>query len=265
MAGDLSGATPRFAGRAAVLPTLVLAGGAFAGYLIARQASAPGDLSALVYTWLIPLAFVASLLALAGYTGRLRSSEPEQMMAPTQVMWAGIALALGTVVGLVATPLLGLTYAPQVVLQATGPAALELAGVADYEPTNATATCQSVADGQTVDQVAIDQVGTLRGVRLIAVVGPDPTAASGETIDIELSGDTGQAILWQGTPRVTLGGADGRTGSATFEDIVGQDESLKVGPLNQPAPIDPWPATLTGTLTWSCGDWHAGASAVPRT
>ena len=246
--------------RAAVLPGLVLAFAVWVGYLIARQATAPGDLQALVYMWLVPIGLVAALLATSGFVGRDHDEDPRG--APTQALAVGLALAIGTITGLVATPLLGLTYQPEPIFQAAGPANLDLANPIDFhDSAGATAECRSTVDRAATAQVRIADVGELQGSPITVLVVPDPTGSGDASIALELAGsgpDTGRTILWRGSTSIQLREFDGRSGSATFQGLVGEDAGLFVGPALSPAPIDPYPATLSGTVTWTCGEWQVG-------
>jgi len=249
--------------RAAVLPLLVLGFAIWAGYAIAHQATAPGDLQPLVYMWLVPIALVAALLGTSGFVGRDHDEDPRG--APTQALAVGVALAVGTIVGLVGTPLLGLTYQAEPVFHAAGPANLDLADPIDFQVSvTATAECRSTVDRDATAQVRIADVGELQGGPMTVLVVPDPTGGGNDSIALELAGTgdaTGRTILWHGSTSIQLREFDGRSGSATFVGLVGEDESLRVGPGNSPAPIDPYPATLSGTVTWTCGEWQVGGQA----
>lgn len=249
--------------RAAVLPALVLAFAIWVGYLIAHQATAPGDLQALVYMWLVPIGLVAALLATSGFVGRDHDEDPRG--APTQALAIGLALAIGTITGLVGTPMLGLTYQPEPIFHAAGPANLDLADPIDFHVSvTATAECRSTVDRVATAQVRIADVGELQGSPITVLVVPDPTGFGNDSIALELAGagpDTGRTILWRGSTSIHLREFDGRSGSATFEGLIGQDAGLFVGPANSPAPVDPYPATLSGTVTWTCGEWQVGGQA----
>lgn len=248
-------AGPRFVPlRLVVLPGLVLVGSVYAGYLIARQASAPGELQGLVYTWLVPIGLVALLLSLAGAIGRSHPSD-EPRMAPTQAMAAGIALAAGTIVGVVLTPILGLTYKPAVVLGATGPAVLALSGRPDFvaDP-SAAATCRSVPDGTALMALDVQTAGRLRTERLLVELVRD-AATSRDTITIQLGGEGGLVVIWDGDATISPSDVDAHAGTATFGDLAGANAADKGLPRASNGPSDGWPATLSGTLTWSCVDW----------
>ena len=237
-------AIPAFAGTAAV----------GLGYLIAHQASAPGDFQALVYFWIIPIGMVALIGIIAGIGGRSRDGDPAA--APTQAVASGAALAVGLLVGLVATPLLGLTYPPVTYLHASGTADLQLASSAEYQPDPTAPTeCRSLGDATAAGQVAVSTAGSFRGEHVIVSLARavDGTLTA---ITIELDGASDIPIVWSGVATVVTRDPDGRSGRATFDGLVGTNVAVKGLPAAQASgSLGDWPARISGTLTWSCGSW----------
>jgi hypothetical protein len=241
--------------RWAILPTVVLASGVAAGYLIAREASAPGELKWLVYTWLIPIGLVGLLFTLAGAIGRSHA-EVASPTGQTQALATGIALAAGAVIGIVMTPVLGLTYPPAVVLAAAGPSTLTLPAAQDFDGSpSSVAACRSVAGATAMAAVDVQTAGRLRGEVLNAEVRRDPAGTGIDTITIELNRADGPVILWDGPVAIATVDPDGRAGTATFSDLAGANAADKGLPRASAGPGDGWPSTLAGTLTWTCGAW----------
>jgi hypothetical protein len=174
-------------------------------------------------------------------------------------------VVIGAVAGTVLGPRFGITYHPPVTLHAGGSAAIVLASLADLQTrAAATADCSSIEDGTRLAEITSQDVGSLRGARLLATVDRGPSgSAGGDSISIEIGGEAvsagAPALLWQGPATVSGVDADGRSGTATFAGLVAAnpaDKSLNGG---TPAPVAGWPTSLSGTLTWSCGEW-----AVPE-
>lgn len=246
--------TARLRPRPLILPAIAGLAAAGAGYLIARQASAPGDFQGLVYFWVIPIGLVALITILAGVVGR--THDEAWTGAPTQSLASGSALVVGLLVGLVATPLLGLTYPPVTYLHANGTSELQLATAADYRPDPTASTeCRSLADVTAADQVAVTTAGIFRGERVLATLSR-ATDGSLTAITIELDGASDIPIVWSGQASVTTADADGRAGRATFDGLVGANIAVKGLPAGQASgSLGDWPPRISGTLTWSCGTW----------
>jgi hypothetical protein len=231
--------------------------GAYAGYQIAVPMSSPG-----AWTWwvfgplllggfwvfwtVVPIAS-AALVAVLVY----RALSKGRLPAARTVMIGASLYVAGVAVGIVMTPVLGLEYRYRepVVLVGRGTMTLSLDGVAGYAArTDSPATCGSVSDGEAVSSVSATAIGTIDGADLDATVGgidsEVPVVGVGGVPTVNF-----KTIGWSGpieSVERTLGGRDGRV---TFVGMA--IENLGAG---DPVPGD-WPATLSGTLSWSCGDW----------
>jgi hypothetical protein len=240
--------------RPLLLPAIAASSALGAGYLIARQASAPGDMQGLVYFWCIPIGMVALLGITAGTLGRTHDEDPNG--APTQAMASGAALGLGLVLGLVLTPVLGLTYPPVTYLSAVGTSNLQLVSSADFQPDPTAATqCRSLGDATAAGQVVVETAGIFRGEHVIATLARsvDGTLTA---ITIELDGTSDIPVAWTGNATVVTGDADGRSGRATFDGLVGTNIAVRGLPAGQASgSLGDWPMRISGTLTWSCGSW----------
>ena len=240
--------------RPLALPAVAAAAALGAGYLIARQASAPGDMQGLVYFWVIPIGRVALLGITAGTLGRTHDEDPAG--APTQAVASGSALLVGLLAGLIATPVLGLTYAPVTYLHASGTSDLQLASSVGFQPDPTAATeCRSLGDATAAGQVAVNTAGVFRGEHVIVTLARalDGTLTA---ITIELDGASDIPIIWTGVATVVTRDPDGRSGRATFNGLVGQNIAERGLPVAQASgSLGDWPARISGTLTWSCGIW----------
>ena len=246
----------RLTWRALVCPSIAAIAALGAGYLIARQASAPGDMQGLVYFWVIPLGMVALLGIVAGTLGRVHDDDPAG--APTQAVASGGALLAGLLIGLVATPVLGLTYPPVIYLHATGTSSLELVHAAQSQPDpTATTTCRSLGDATAAGQVAVTTAGVFRGQHVLATLGRSADGTL-DVITIELDGANDIPVAWSGQASVVTQDPDGRSGRATFDGLVGYNVATRGLPAAQASgSLGDWPARISGTLTWSCGSWSA--------
>jgi hypothetical protein len=119
-------------------------------------------------------------------------------------------------------------------------------------PTRASAGCDSIPDGQAVGSVHAAQAGALQGQTLIVYLFLDPSQGSRVQIDLA----SGGSVQWSGA--ATVSDADDlRThGRATFTLTAAfGGERPAEGSPPATASVSPWPATLTGALSWSCGAW----------
>jgi hypothetical protein len=195
-----------------------------------------------VASFAIPTLVIA-LLYRARFNGRL----PE---ARTVVVAAAL-YAAGVGVGFVMTPALGLEYRfrEPVMLEARGTMTLSLDGLAGYAArSDVAAMCGAMPDGEGVSSVSATAIGTIDGFDVDAfIVGIElevPSVGVGgvPTVNFKFLGWSGPVDFVERTQ----GGRDGRV---TFVGAA-LDNSGAGGPVQ-----GDWPATLSGTLTWSCGDW----------
>jgi hypothetical protein len=164
-------------------------------------------------------------------------------------------LVVGLVIGLLATRVLGLHYREPVALVAVGAVSLRLDGAPDFVARETSdADCRSVPDSWTVYEVVGVNLGDLRGRSLRArLLLLDPY--------LEIWADG--AELPPGAPQPSWEGqiaspemaADRRQGSAFF--------GLELVRPPTPSHLGDWPASLSGTLTWRCGEWLAPSSEEP--
>jgi hypothetical protein len=131
------------------------------------------------------------------------------------------------------------------------------------------ADCRSGPDSRAVAGVtALDLgelgSGTLRA--MVALPGPEDASASVEMfID---GGDLPEGTyqpFWSGPVKVTTSKSQGATGTLTFHALPLEPDpgQAKAGETGPPADTGGWPATISGTLSWSCGPWAAPALVGP--
>jgi hypothetical protein len=247
--------------RAAIVPLVVLGAAAYVGYLIAYEVSKGGELRALSYAPVLPLGLVALFLIVVGSRARsTRGRAPASI--GSQTLGSGLAIVAGTLAGIWLTPVLGLGYRPPVVQMSSGPGTFVLADASGFEAGGQlTAECLSVPDGSTMQQVAVTNAGSLDGGRLLVVIYREPPEGGGDHIGIDIGGETEGGLIpsWSGPVTISTADAEGRSGTATFESVVGVDPAAKEDPGASPGSIAPWPTTLSGTLTWACGPWETAS------
>ncbi len=232
----------------------VLAIGAFLGWWIAYVLSAPdygfGRLSAyfiaaLAGVILATLAVIAVVAALwPGQRGR-----PAARVA----IVIGLLFAAGVGLGWAITPVVGLGYREPVYLEARGTMNLSLEGLAGYvSQGDQLALCSRVDHTQVVGHVEAI-VGSVPSGRVAASVSIVPAAPDGwPSVAIAIQPTVepkGSGTAWYGPAEVVERRDGNRTGRVTFSSAVliadEHDGRLPEGR----------PAELSGTLSWSCGDW----------
>ena len=127
------------------------------------------------------------------------------------------------------------------------------------------ATCRSVPDSTAIGVVTALALGEL-GTDTLRAIWAVPATATGLTppelfID---GGDLPEGTFqpfWTGTAQVTGLVANGGSGTLIFSKLeLDPDPAAKPGSAG-PGGADQWPATLAGTLSWSCGPWEVPAAS----
>lgn len=228
-----------------------LAVGAYLGYVIAANLYASGFASfnaffagLIALAILFVLVVVAVILALAPD----RSGRP----AARAAIVGGLVLTLGVGLGWVITPVIWPEFRAPVILEAKGTMNLALDGIDGYAAGgDALATCRSEVDAEGVASVEAVVVGT---------IGPAVVAASvwiqsdNGTSDLMVwipppAEGTGTVPMWQGPEGIVEATRVAGGGQVVFSGI-----RLTASDAEGRAP-EGWPAELSGTLTWSCGEW----------
>ena len=232
--------------------------GAYAGYQISFSLTGPsswgvvGLIAAGMFwvAWTVAFIAIPGLVAAFLYRTVFKGRLPE---ARTVVAFAAL-YAAGVEIGSVVTPALGLEQPnfqsrEPAVLEAPGTMSLSLEGLAGYTARGEVlAECLSEPDGEGISLVTAPGVGAIDGIDVRVVtsgielepasvtLSPQPTAGS-------------KLRSWSGPVEFVERTVGGRGGRITF---VGA--ALEAGAPGEPAPED-WPTALSGTVTWSCGDW----------
>jgi hypothetical protein len=244
---------------------IVLVVGLGTGYEMAYSASRPGLLAGLSLVFgFIGIGLVSLVLLIIATVAERQPAGVGQ----ARTMRAGVGVfVLGSIVGTVLTPALGLGYRAPVVLEAHGTSNLDLVGLADFTASRDALTgCESAPGARTVSGVQVDAAGLFRGARVLVSLAFD-TPGLPPRISIGLGGESAPAgagpVVWDG-PVLEPPAAE-LAGRATFAKlaIASFDKGEPAGSaiIEQPATHDPsigtWPA-LSGTFTWSCGDYTTG-------
>ena len=119
------------------------------------------------------------------------------------------------------------------------------------------ARCQSVADSEAVAGITALELGELGPGTLRATLAVQTSAVA----SVELFIDGGDLVegsfqpFWTGPIKVTEPHGDGAVGTVTFSGLkLEADAGSKPGLSPLPG-VDEWPASLSGTMSWSCEPW----------
>ena len=203
------------------------------------------------YVQSVPIAGSAGGGSVAFTSLQLTSASPDATVPPDQGWPPSIAGTLTWTCGAWADP--GSEGDPKGI---ASPGAASMiftpSGVAMETSSTTSVTCLPDSDG-TLTSVTAENLGTLLGWPLAVEIELGGASANGPA-PVTLHAQMGKTLpegfryapAWQGSSRVTELGPGDRTGVVTF--------------TNLPTPVDPttsyppgWPATMSGTITWSCG------------
>lgn len=205
------------------------------------------------------LALGVAVVVLVIVAAIARARRKAMSPAIVSLLLAAGVLPVGALVGAGTAAMSGGTYRDPVYLEAAGTASIELTTPdLEFTPTpQGSATCGSVADGTDVaGVVALDLgelkvggvSGTLRGEVGVATGDADATRLSLWIDGGDLVEESFQPF-WDGSGALGQVSQDGKTGTVPFSE-------LRI--MEKPDPSMPsldWPATLSGSIEWSCGDW----------
>jgi hypothetical protein len=229
-----------------------------------------------VYLFLFVVASFVVVLTIGASALKFRHGQLSRAIAT--VFGAGAILITGTILGTVTAEATGGTYHDPVVL--TAPATVSVR----IDPTQVTfvaqdqgpAECRSGPDTpRFADLSALDLgelgEGTLRAGLMIDTEGPG-TASVELFIDGADLPEGSPMVSWSGAVAVTSMSPSGDAGTVSFSDLALSQGDGKPAPADSgsevglPSPlVSDWPATLTGTLDWTCQPWAGipDASFVP--
>jgi hypothetical protein len=245
------------------LAALVVAGvGAFLGYQVAYQSSLGGLGGALGAAYLTMA--IGALVVVAGVIGIANALRPQGRggVASRYSFAAAGLLIAGAAGGYVAVPVFDLGYREPIRLEARGEASVALDGVAGFEPrVGGRADCQSVADGTDVERVVALSLGDLNGGLLRADIALPVAGVSSGYISLFIDAATlpsgSVSPTWEQAAPEVDSASSGASGGIRFDGARLRTEP-EIG-----AATGSWPTTLSGTLTWSCGEWFAPDASAP--
>jgi len=246
-----------------LLGVLPLGVGAFLGYQAAYTRSLGGfEAIGAAFIALVIVALVL-VVGLVGFVHTLRPNGRGRVASRYSFVAAAL-VAGGGFSGWAAVPVFDLGYHAPVVLQARGEVSITLDGVAGFEPRGAgRADCQSVADGIDVERVVALSLGSLNGGLLRADIALPVEGVSIGYIALFVDAATLPAgnvpPTWEKAGPEINSASGGTSGTIRIEGA-----QLRSG-AEMGAPTGSWPATLSGTITWSCGEWFAPDAAPPTT
>ena len=121
------------------------------------------------------------------------------------------------------------------------------------------ARCQSAPDSQAVARVTALELGELGSGTLRATLGLAVQASAAASVELFIDGgdlpEGSFQPFWTGLFNVTASHGDGTSGTVTFSGLkLEADAGSKPGMSPLPG-LGLWPATLAGTLSWSCEPW----------
>jgi len=236
-----------------VLWAIALAGGAYLGYVIAYSANLPGlgSISALI-AGLLAVAILTALVVIAVVAALLPGKRGRP--AARAAISVGVMLALGVGAGWAITSALGLGYHEPVLLESRGTANLSLDGIEGYVGRgDALAFCRSETDAENVAHLETNLVGNVGTGMVAATLSLQPDSSDGrpevQIAILPANKTQSSAAYWQG-PADVVERLDGdRGGRIRFEGV-------PLLPTEEGGGWpEVWPTELSGTLTWSCGDW----------
>ena len=131
------------------------------------------------------------------------------------------------------------------------------------------ASCRSQPDSRAVSDITGLELGELGPGTLRAQIGL-PVATGPATLQVFIDGgDLAEGSFqpfWWGSGGLTGRAAGGTSGTVSLGDLTLEaDAGSKPGSAPLPG-VNDWPASLSGTISWSCGTWIVpivGSSAPP--
>ena len=236
-----------------VLWAIALAGGAYLGYVIAYSVNLPGLASiSAVIAGLLAVAILTALTIIAVVAALLPGKQGRP--AARAAIGVGAMLILGVGAGWAITSALDLGYHEPVVLEAEGTVNVSLDGLEGYAGhADARAFCRSEMDAQNVAHLEANLVGLVGTGMVGATLSLQPDSPDGRPeiqiaiVPADKSKDS--AAYWQG-PADVVEPLDGdRGGRIRFAGVPRLPTDEGGGSPQR------WPTELSGTMTWSCGDW----------
>jgi len=208
----------------------------------------------IVGTILAVMAVVAVILAL--------SPDKSGHAAARSIFVAGFVLVAGVVVSWAVEPAFRPEYRESVVLEAPGTLNVSIDGLVGYtSQRDVLAQCRSDQDTERIADIGGDVVGSI-GTAIVAAslttLAGAPDGRPAVTIWIRPSvEDKGSAPFWAGSADVVERMEGDRSGRVEFTRVAFTEPDK--------APPDGYPAVLSGTLIWSCGEWvrPSGPVATP--
>jgi hypothetical protein len=244
----------RVSRRKLVFRAIAFGVGAYLGYQIAyfidysSGTSGLGAFGAALLGILVAvILFVLALFAvLAWFTpGRAGRPAARALIAYGALFAGGVGLGWGL------TPVLGVGYRPPVTLNAPATITLALEGLDGYtSQRDAVANCESELDKESVAWVQASSVGTVGSATVEVVVTILTSDGRPDVVAVlvpPVQGDTAYPT-WQGTSDVLERTEGSRGGRLAFTGTL-------VAGRDAPGPPGGWPAKVSGTVSWSCGEW----------
>jgi hypothetical protein len=123
------------------------------------------------------------------------------------------------------------------------------------------AECRSVPDSSSAAEITALDLGELGSGTLRAMLGlsagPSATVAVEFFIDGADLPEGSAQLSWTGSAQASSMSAGGTSGKLTFSNLALSDPAAKPDPAASAASAvaTGWPASISGSLTWSCQPW----------
>ena len=242
--------------------------GVLAGRAIAYQGSVGGfgAVDAAVLSFFLIVAVVG--LVLIGLIARKFRHGQVSPAIGTLLAAAGL-LAVGALGGSATAAAFGGLYHEPVVLAAAGQTQVELqAGAIPFVARDGgRADCSSGPDSQAVARITALDLGELGSGTLRATIGVPGQAADGATAELFIDGgdlpEGSMQPFWSGPVQLAELGGEGASGKLTFTSLglSNAAEKPEQGSSGPTSAAPGWPATISGSLSWTCQPWATPSSS----
>jgi len=123
------------------------------------------------------------------------------------------------------------------------------------------ADCSSGPDSQAVARITALDLGELGSGTLRATIGVPGQAADGATAELFIDGgdlpEGSMQPFWSGPVQLAELGGEGASGKLTFTSLglSNAAEKPEQGSSGPTSAAPGWPATISGSLSWTCQPW----------
>jgi hypothetical protein len=245
-----------------VVLVLVFVAGAYLGRALASGFN-QGSLASLFAFFGVLI--VGAVLAVMALVAAILAKSPDESghRAARSIFVAGLVFVGGIAIGWAVEPAFRPVYRESVVLGAPGTLNVSIDGLDSYRGAGTVAAgCTSELDAEGIADVRWGVVGTFETAVVGASIAHFADSADGRPVIqiwIERSfEDKAAEPVWTGPADVIQRTAGDRTGRLVFKGAT--------FPEPDKPPYEGYPLELSGTMSWSCGEWLRPSApvATPR-